>query len=111
MRQFAAAVLERHTEYTDTFPTEPYETAWASEAIFFLRVEELTGEGAAVRADVQISADGIRWINEGTTFPAIIAPGDAFVRLKDFGGWLRLSGRVTGEDPRAKVTIHLVLKE
>ena len=34
MKHFTTAVLERHTEYKGTFATEPYETAWASEAIF-----------------------------------------------------------------------------
>ena len=111
MRQFATAVLERHAEFTGEFQTEPYETAWAGEALFFVRVEEAGGPDVTLRADVQISADGIHWMNEGTHFPAMGRTGNCFVRVKHFGGWLRLAGRVAGERARVKLTIHLVLKE
>ena len=47
-----------------TFP----EAAWAREAIFFIRVHETHGQNAGLRAYVQLSADGIEWIDEGTEF-------------------------------------------
>ena len=111
MRQFATAALERHNEFAGDFQTEPYETAWAREALFFIRVQEIAGQDFTLRAEVQISADGIHWLNEGTRFPPITQTGDYFVRVSHFGGWLRLAGHVTGNSARATLTIHLVLKE
>ena len=111
MKHFTTAVLERHAQLSGKFNTEPFETAWASEAIFFIRVEEIVGENPQLRAKVQISADGINWVDEGTAFPAVTALGDFFVRVAHFGGWLRLSGEVQNSDSRFQTTIHLVLKE
>jgi len=111
MRHFTTAVLERHACLSRDFATEPFEAAWASEALFFIRAEEITGESPLLRARVQVSADGIHWADEGTAFDAISACGDFFVRVAHFGGWLRLAGEVQGDDTRFQVTIHLVLKE
>jgi hypothetical protein len=111
MRHFTTAVLERHREYQDDFQTEPFETAWASEAIFFLRVEKIEGVDTRLSADVQISADGIHWADEGVQFQPITQTGDQFVRVSHFGGWLRLAGRLEGEGAKITTTIHLVLKE
>ncbi|MBN1590617.1 MAG: hypothetical protein JW888_13970 [Pirellulales bacterium] len=112
MRHFTTAVLERHASLSGHFETEPFETGWASEAIFFIRAEEITGENPLLHARVQLSADGIHWIDEGTAFEAITARGDYFVRVTHFGGWLRLAGQVNGgEENRFEATIHLVLKE
>ncbi|HBO45855.1 MAG TPA: hypothetical protein DD670_18410 [Planctomycetaceae bacterium] len=111
MRHFTTAVLERHASLAGDFATEPYETPWASEALFFIRAEETAGENPLLRARVQISADGIHWVDEGTAFPPITTTGDYFVRISHFGGWLRLAGTIQGEEGRFDVTIHLVLKE
>jgi hypothetical protein len=111
MRQFYTAVVERKREVVDQFDTHPYEAGWAREAIFFLRVEEAAGDGAGLNAKVQISADGVRWVDEGTRFASMSSPGDCFVRVSHFGGWLRLCGEVTGAGARFKITVQLVLKE
>jgi hypothetical protein len=60
---------------------------------------------------VQVSVDGIDWIDEGSSFAPVTAPGSAFLRVRHFGGWLRLRCRITGRNPRLKATVHLVLKE
>ena len=116
MRHFTTAVLERHTEYSGPFATEPYETAWASEAIFFIRTEEMVGDSVMLRAKVQISVDGIHWIDEGTVFEPITTKGDFFVRVSHFGGWLRLVGEVHDTNSaesvaKCRTMIWLVLKE
>ena len=111
MRHFTTAVLERHTQLSGRFDSEPFETAWASEALFFIRIEDIVGENPMLRAKVQISSDGINWIDEGTTFSPITSCGDYFVRVSHFGGWLRLDGEVQGQESRMQATIHLVLKE
>lgn len=107
MRNFYTATLERHAKLSGEFATEPFETGWASEAIFFIRIEEAFSD-VRVEAKAQISADGIHWIDEGTAFATIDRCGDFFIRLRHFGGWLRLVGNAAGE---AEATIHLVLKE
>jgi hypothetical protein len=110
MRQCVTAPLERHKDLTGPFATEPYECGWASEAMFFIRVQEIEGEQARLSADVQVSADGVNWVDEGTSFEPITATGDRFVRVSHFGGWLRLRGDVQPGDARMNVMIHLVLK-
>lgn len=110
MRNFYTVVLERMKEYDQGFNTEPYEAGWASEAMFFIRVHEMAA-GVKMQSAVQVSVDGIDWIDEGSSFPPIIAPGSYFLRVKHFGGWLRLRNQITGKAPRIKTTVHLVLKE
>lgn len=111
MRQFSQVTLERHAEFCGTFATEPHEVGWASEAMFFVRLESVSGLDASVRARVQISPDGIAWVDEGTTFPIIGDIGTYFVRVLRFGGWLRLLADIDGIDSKVTVTIHLVIKE
>lgn len=108
MRQFNMSVVERREPFDGSFTTHPFEAAWASEAIVFLRVESMT-PGASITARAQISADGLRWLDEGTQFDPITADGDGFVRLRHFGGWLRLAGDVAGGS--AEITVQLALKE
>jgi hypothetical protein len=110
MRNFHTVVLERLKHFTSDFETEPYETGWASEAIFFLRLHEVTGEQVALDSFIQVSVDGINWIDEGTRFPPLYEVGDYFVRVSHFGGWLRLRNTLRGDNPELKLTINLVLK-
>lgn len=110
MRNFQMSVVERREPFTHTFETHPFESAWASEAIFFLRVESIA-ESATVQAQVQISADGIRWIDEGTQLPPATAVGDTFAKVRHFGGWLRLTGTIEGGKGDANLTVQLALKE
>lgn len=107
MRQFFMTVVQRRDDFEGEFATEPFEAAWASEAIFFVRAEELAA-GSTVDARVQLSADGLRWIDEGSALERISEPGDSFVRVTHFGGWLRLAGNATGP---AQLTVQLALKE
>ena len=62
-------------------------------------------------ANVQISPDGINWVDEGSAFAPITGETLQFVRVMHFGGWLRLVGEVAGDGARFNVMIHLVLKE
>lgn len=110
MRQFMTSTVEQRKEFSGAFTTHPMETGWASEAIFFVTVKDITPHGV-LKTAVQISVDGVNWLDEGTTFPAISQQGHYFTRVSHFGGWLRLNGEVTGKDASCKLTIHLVLKE
>ncbi|SEF18101.1 hypothetical protein [Jiangella alba] len=110
MRNFQMTVVERREPFEHEVQTHPFEAAWASEAIFFVRVEAIP-DGTRLDAAVQMSADGIRWVDEGTTFPTMSAAGDYAVKVSHFGGWLRLAGRLQGADPAATLTVQLALKE
>jgi len=101
-------VLERNTTWQNEFQTEPYETSWAREAIFFIRA---LGDGGGARVSVQISPDGIHWCNEGSSFEVPVTEDSVtFCRVKHFGGWLRLTG-TTEDTPTAPVIVYLSLKE
>ncbi len=110
MRQSYTAVIERNEVWQGNFSTEPYEVAWASEAIFFVRALEVEGAEAAMPAQVQISPDGMHWCNEGTSLLVPTEPEVTFCRVCHFGGWLRLVGQLP-EAARLKVIVYLALKE
>ena len=111
MRHFYTTVTERKLDFTSDFTTHPYEAGWASEAICFIRVESLSGETPQLDAAVQISVDGVRWVDEGTTFKTIDALGDYFVKISHFGGFLRLRNTIKGDNALFNLTIWWVLKE
>ena len=67
LRRSYTAIVERNILWQGDFATEPYEAAWASEAIFFVRALDVSPVFGGM-ANVQISADGIHWVDEGTSF-------------------------------------------
>ena len=111
MRQFHTAHLEVKRDFSEDFQTHPYECGWANEAIFFIRVEDVSGEDSVLNAEAQISADGITWTDEGTAFRPIRKKGLSFIRLKHFGGWLRLNCSINGEGARFRLLVNIALKE
>jgi len=110
LRRSYTAVIERNVRWQGAFVSEPYEAAWASEAIYFLRALALD-PGLRATAQVQISADGIHWADEGSSF-ALPSQPDAvcFCKVRHFGGWLRLRGEVVGGGA-ITVLVALALKE
>jgi hypothetical protein len=110
MRQSFTAVVERNVTWQGDFAVEPYETAWASEAIYFVRVLEAANVPANLVARVQISPDGIHWCDEGTVVSLSPEEGTTFGRVSHFGGWLRLVGKLP-DGAALTVIVYLVLKE
>ncbi len=91
LRESYTAVVARGEHWRGEAATEPYEAAWASEAIFFLRALKTEGDLSGLRATVQISADGIHWADEGTGLALPQSVGEVtFCRVSHFGGFLRL---------------------
>lgn len=109
MRQSHTAVLERDALWAGAFETEPHEAAWASEAIFFVRVLESSGPVATTQARVQISPDGMRWCDEGTSFTLGDEAEVTFGRVANFGTYLRLVGEVP-EGGQMRVIVYLAMK-
>ena len=110
VRRSYTAVVERNVRWQGEFASEPYEAAWASEAIFFVRAlaDANLADGLA---RVQISADGIHWVDEGTTI-ALPSKRDqvTFCKVRHFGGFLRLYGVLENESSII-VLVSLALKE
>lgn len=111
MKHFFSAHLEVKKTFETDFQTHPYEAGWASECIFFVMVEGISGENAALEADVEISHDGVNWAKEGSVLGPVREEGLSFVRVKHFGNWLRLNCSVTGDNPKFKLLIQIALKE
>ncbi|MHA6691257.1 hypothetical protein [Devosia sp. A449] len=68
--------------------SEPYEAGWASEAQIFARGLDDGGHGG--KAHVQVSPDGIRWCDEGSSLDLLPGEGLSFIRLREFGHFIRL---------------------
>jgi hypothetical protein len=116
MRRSYTAVVARNEPLSGDWATEPYEAGWATEALFFVR---LLVDGAPptapppevdLQARVQLSPDGLLWLDEGATLPPLEG-GAAFVRVREFGNWLRLAGRLPAGAPPVSVAVYLALKE
>lgn len=110
MRESQTVVLERNAEWSGDFATEPYEAAWASEAICFIRALEVKGLRPGSSARIQLSPDGIHWCDEGEVIRLPIEPGVTYQRMSHFGGWLRLAGTIP-VGATIKVIVYLALKE
>lgn len=111
MRQSYTAVVERAEPLNTEFATEPYEAGWAHEAVIFFKVRNGLGEGDEIQARVQISPDGIEWVDEGTAFPTIGANALSFVKVTNFGNWLRVAGRVGDPSANVRASVYMALKE
>jgi hypothetical protein len=109
LAQNVAAVICRNEHWTGSAATEPYECGWAKEAVLFIRALKQPTLPEGTRARVQISPDGMRWADEGTTVVLPTKPdGLAFAKLAHFGGWLRLAADLPdGAGITLMVTIHL----
>lgn len=109
MKQFYTSVVELRQEFDSSIDTHPFECGWADEAIFFVEVHDCVPD-TTVTLRVQLSADGIRWIDEGTVMEVT---DSAFTRITHFGGFIRLAGAVTGIDgeaAQATLSVRLALK-
>ena len=110
MRKSFTAVLEKNAKFTADFATEPYEVGWASEALWFIRVLEMS-DNATLSVYPQISPDGLIWCDKGVKSLAIQVSGLHSFASRNFGHWLRLQCKLGGKNPMVKVLIYLSLKE
>jgi hypothetical protein len=104
------AVVARNEPWRGSVATEPYEVGWAHEAIIFVHALEKTYGGHVADARVQISPDGMRWVDEGTSFRLPANQGETtFVRVREFGAWLRIAAQLP-EGTAMKVLVTISLK-
>ena len=102
------AIVARNDLWRGEGASEPYECGWAREAIVWVRAMAVEGDLRGVHARIQISPDGMRWIDEGTTFPLPTEQdGVTFARLSHFGNWLRIAADIPDGEITVLVTFHL----
>ena len=109
MRTFYTSVVELRQHFDQRVETHPYECGWADEAIFFVELHD-PAPGTQVELAVQLSPDGIRWVDEGTVLGTT---STTFARVSHFGGFLRLAGTIRQADGAASsatVSVRLALK-
>lgn len=89
------AVIARGEDWFDGSTTEPYEASWAREAIIIVRTLETGTLKPGAKAHVQISLDGMRWVDEGTSLdiPTEV-DGISMARIGHFGHYLRLKAEM-----------------
>lgn len=111
MRQSQSAVLERGVELDQIHETEPFEVAWAGEARWFVQFLR-AAPGSQVEFRVQISPDGINWMDHETT-PALESEAVGFLSIPvtHFGHWLRLRAEQKSGGTAPLLRIYLELKE
>lgn len=111
MRQSQSAVLERGVDLDGVYDTEPFEVAWAGEARWWVHFLQ-PGEGTTVEFRVQISPDGLNWIDhEGVAPVESAAEGFVSIPVANFGHWLRLRSTRTAGQASPMLRIYLELKE
>lgn len=104
----ATVILSRGELWQPGFATEPYEAGWAQEAVIFLNALDRCDAGGEVA--VQISPDGILWVDEGSRLVLPHIPGElTFVKLTHFGQFLRLIAQGEGY-PARRIMATVCLK-
>jgi len=102
------AVIERNVTFEDVFTTEPYETAWAVEARWFVHVLEAS-PGARLEVAAEVSPEGITWCGHEARPVELQGRGLLTLALTQVGPWQRLRGLVSGPEAAVKVIIYLTL--
>ena len=102
------AIVARNEIWTGESATEPYEAGWAKEAIVFVRALKAP-KGKLPKARIEISADGMHWAPEGSTFdlPDTLN-AVSFQRVAHFGNFLRVAASLPdGAEIVVLVSLHL----
>lgn len=86
------AVVARNELWQNQASSEPYECGWAREAIVYLRALKHPVRTENVRARIEYSPDGIRWVDSGLDF-ALPTQADqiSWIPVNHFGNWLRVA--------------------
>ena len=90
MRDAYTAILVQGENWSGYCESEPYEAPWAAEALIFLRLLDGTTTRGGSEVRVQISPDGMHWVDEGTTIRVPTQDEVTFARVREFGHYLRI---------------------
>ncbi|MGV3652067.1 MAG: hypothetical protein ACO1OK_11615 [Devosia sp.] len=108
LRRSFTAVPERNVAIADGFVTEPYETAWADEARWFVHVLEAP-TGARIAFSAETSPEGLTWCAHEAASVSLSGTGLATLPLRDIGPWQRLRFAVEGA-ASVRAIVYLTLK-
>ncbi len=110
LREAHTAIISQGDLWAGNVATEPFEAPWAAEAVVFLRLLDGTTAPTGIEVRLQISPDGMHWVDEGTRM-ALPAAGDevTFARLAHFGQYIRLAATLPA-DSTCRVLATLSLK-
>jgi hypothetical protein len=110
LKRAFTAVIERNIAIQGRCETEPYETAWAGEARWFVHV--LSGDvNTVLNIASELSPDGLTWCPHEAAPVKRVGPGLVTLPLSMPGPWQRL---ILTTDPSAgpiKVIVYLTLRE
>jgi len=108
LRENTTAILARNEVWTGHAATEPFEAGWSVEAVVFVRALK-PPVGPQPQARIQVSPDGMHWIDEGSRLTLPRRDGEiTFARVRHFGNWLRLAAEFEdGASSCVLVTLHL----
>lgn len=103
------AVIERNITLTADLLTEPYETAWAGEARWFIHVLD-AAPGTVMEVASQVSPEGLTWCDHEAAPVSHEGAGLFTLAIRNVGPWARLRCNLSGPQARAKVIIYLTLR-
>lgn len=109
MLQSQLAVLERGVVLEAELATEPFEVAWASEARWYVQFLK-EAPSTRVALQVQISPDGLNWIDHETVGIEVVAAGFVSIPVTQFGHWLRIKAAIASGVDVPMLRINLALK-
>lgn len=108
LRENITAILARNENWSGNAASEPYEAGWAIEALVFIRALKPPA-GSQPTARVEVSPDGMHWIDEGTRIALPHESGGlSFARVQNFGNWIRVAADFPGGSQNCLlITLHL----
>lgn len=108
LRENTTAILARNETWTGNAASEPFEAGWAIEALVFIRALK-SPAGPQPTAKIEISPDGMHWVDEGTRLTLPEGKGElSFAKVQHFGNWIRVAADFPdGSGNCILITLHL----
>lgn len=107
MQTSSTTTLERRVVFSGTLTTHPFEAGWATEARFFVQLRDNTSD---VTIQIQISPDGLNWLNFGDAVTHRGGEAISSVGVSNFGSWLRAVLVQAEPHQPVEALVHLTLK-
>jgi hypothetical protein len=104
------AVVERAQPVVGRHFTEPYEAGWAQEALVFVKVRDGLGADDELRAWIQVSPDGIEWVDQGAALLPLRGTSLGAIPVRDFGNWIRVGLAASNPGATVRVSVYVSLK-
>jgi hypothetical protein len=110
LKRSFTAVVERNVTVQGSLETEPYETAWAGEARWFVHVLAADAK-TELRISSEISPDGQTWCPHEAEAVSRVGPGLLSLPLTMLSPWQRLVLTTQPASEAVKVIVYLTLRE